>query len=204
MTEGECALVRISAAMATRRKDALQGAFERARGVAPDEAVEEVILQGYLFLGFPAALNAMSMWRRISGRVSPTPTEQDCAGWEARGQVVCAEVYAGQYQRLRENIRALHSDLESWMVMEGYGKVLGRPGLDLTVRELCIASLLAVLGTPKQLFSHLRGAINVGATSTQVEQALELARPYMDEGASGLAWKTWERVVGRQTPHAEA
>ena len=84
MTDGECALVRISAAMATRRKDALQDAFDRARGVAPDEAIEEVVLQGYLFLGFPAALNAMSMWRRISGRVSPEPTEQDCTGWEAR------------------------------------------------------------------------------------------------------------------------
>jgi len=204
VTEGECALVRISAAMATRRKDALQDAFGRARGVAPDEAVEEVILQGYLFLGFPAALNAMSMWRRISGRAPPNPSEQDCAAWEARGQVVCAEVYAGQYQRLREHISALHPDLESWMVREGYGKVLGRPGLDLPVRELCVASLLAVLGTPKQLFSHLRGALNVGATPAQVEQALELARPYMDDVSSGLAWKTWERVVGSRAPHAEA
>ncbi len=203
MSEGECALVRISAAMATRRKDALRDAFDRARGVAPDEAIEEVILQGYLFLGFPAALNAMSLWRRISGRASPEKSEQDCADWEARGQVVCAEVYAGQYQRLRENIRTLHSDLESWMVVEGYGKVLGRPGLDLTVRELCVVSLLGVLGTPKQLFSHLRGAINVGATSAQVEQALEVARPYMDEASSGLAWKTWERVMGNQAPHAE-
>ena len=72
MTEGECALVRISAAMATRRKDALRNAFEKARGVAPDEAIEEVILQGYLFLGFPAALNAMSadMLRELADAVA--------------------------------------------------------------------------------------------------------------------------------------
>ncbi|GMR13911.1 MAG: hypothetical protein BMS9Abin29_2137 [Gemmatimonadota bacterium] len=203
MTEGERALVRISAAMATRRKDDLQDAFDRAHSVAPDEAIEEVILQGYLFLGFPVALNAMSMWRRISGRASPNPSEIDCAGWEARGKVVCAEVYAGQYQRLREHVRALHPDLESWMVIEGYGKVLGRPGLDLPVRELCVASLLAVLGTPKQLFSHLRGAINVGATPGQVELALEVARPYMDEASKALAWRTWERVVASQAPRAE-
>jgi 4-carboxymuconolactone decarboxylase len=202
LTEGERALVRVGAAMATRRKDALQDALDRARGVVPDEAIEEVILQGYLFLCFPVALNAMSMWRRISGRAPPNQSEDDFAGWEARGQVVCAEVYAGQYQRLREHVRALHPDLESWMVVEGYGKVLGRPGLDLRIRELCVAGLLAVLGTPKQLFSHLRGAINVGATPAQVEQALEVARPYMDEASNVLAGRTWERVMASRAPHA--
>ncbi len=133
MTEGGRALVRISAAMATRRKDALHDAFDRARGVAPDEAIEEVVLQGYLFLGFPIALNAMSMWRRISGRAVPGPSEQDCAGWKVRGQAVCAEVY-----------------------------------------------------------TH------------QVEQALEVARPYMDEASSGVARKTWERVLRSRTPDPEA
>ena len=204
MTDAERALVRISAATAVRRKDALQDAFEGARGVADDEAVEEVVLQSYLFLGFPAALNAMSMWRRISGREAPGPSERDIAGWDARGQAVCAKVYAGQYQRLRENIRALHPDVESWMVTEGYGKVLGRPGLDLKTRELCIVGLLAVLNVPKQLFSHLRGAINVGATSDQVQQALEVALPYMNDASRGLARKTWERVLRSRMPDQEA
>lgn len=198
MTEAKRALVRISAAMATRRKEAIRAALGGARGVAEDEEIEEVILQGYLFLGFPASLNAMGLWRRLSGRAAPAPAVADCAAWEARGETVCGSVYAGQYERLRENIRALHPDLEAWMVMEGYGKVLGRAGLDLRTRELCVAALLAVLGTPKQLYSHLRGALNVGASAPQVEQALDLAGAYMDEATRAVAWKTWDRVRGRQ------
>ena len=61
------------------------------------------------------------------------------------------------------------------MLTEGYGKVLGRPGLELEVRELCIAGLLAGLDAAPQLHSHLRGALNVGATPEEVEAALEVA-----------------------------
>ncbi len=32
--------------------------------------------------------------------------------WEGCGRDVCGAVYSGQYERLRENIRALHPDLE--------------------------------------------------------------------------------------------
>ena len=47
-----------------------------------------------------------------------------------RGEEVCRTVYGGQYEGLRRNVRDLHPDMERWMVVEGYGKVLGRPGLD--------------------------------------------------------------------------
>ena len=33
--------------------------------------VEEVILQSYLFAGFPRALNAAREWRRVSGVAAP-------------------------------------------------------------------------------------------------------------------------------------
>ncbi len=55
---------------------------------------------------------------------------------------------------------------------KGYGKVLGRPGLDLATRELCIVALLAVLRTPRQLYSHLRGALNAGAPPPEMEEVL--------------------------------
>jgi len=34
-------------------------------------SVEEIILQSYLFAGFPRALNAMRMWRVVSERPAP-------------------------------------------------------------------------------------------------------------------------------------
>lgn len=197
MTSGERALVRISAALASRDESAVRAALEQALEVADSRQVEEALLQSYLFLGFPALLNGMAQWRRISGTKAPDPTRLDCVEWEARGHDVCGSVYSGQYEQLRENIRALHPDMEQWMVVEGYGKVLGRPGLALETRELCIVALLAVLETPKQLYSHLRGALNVGAAVSDVEAALSEADSFLDDDGRRVSRKVWDKVRDR-------
>ncbi len=197
MTAAERSLVRISAALASRDKTALLAAFEDAREAADNAQVEEVLLQSYLFLGFPASLNGMAAWRRFSGAVPSDAQDLDCAAWADLGHEVCGSVYAGQYHKLRETVRALHPDLEQWMVVEGYGKVLGRPGLPLTTRELCIVASLAVLGVPKQLYSHLRGALNVGVDASDVAEALAQADPYLDEDGRRAAVKVWARVQER-------
>lgn len=110
---------------------------------------------------------------------------------------MCQVVYGGQYGRLRENVRALHPDMERWMVVEGYGKVLGRPGLDLATRELCIVALLAVLGAPRQLYAHLRGALNAGASREEVDLALREGSAFQDEVGRREAGRVWEQVLAR-------
>jgi len=110
---------------------------------------------------------------------------------------VCGRVYSGQYEKLRETVRTLHSDLEQWMVVEGYGKVLGRPGLSLRIRELCIVASLSVVGAPKQLYSHLRGAVNVGAEVADVGEALVQADRYLDEEGRLMSRRVWDKVQQR-------
>lgn len=196
LTPPQEALVALSAALGARCGDALDAALLRASADAEPSEVEEALLQSYLFLGYPAALNAFAAWREISGRRAPAPSA-DAASWEERGSTVCRRVYGGQYEGLRANVRRLHPDMERWMVHEGYGKVLGRPGLSLEVRELCIAALLAALDAPKQLYSHLRGALNAGASAAQVARALELAAEVSEAGARERAAGTWESVRTR-------
>jgi 4-carboxymuconolactone decarboxylase len=194
---GRSLLVHLSAALAARDHQVLRSALEEAaRELAPME-VEETILQSYLFLGYPVALNAFATWREVSGASSPPGAPDDWGGWGKRGEEVCRRVYGGQYEGLRRNVRALHPDMERWMVVEGYGKVLGRPGLDLATRELCIAALLSVLQAHRQLYSHLRGALNAGATSAEVEEVLNLACRYVDEDESESVWAVWGRVKAR-------
>jgi 4-carboxymuconolactone decarboxylase len=190
-------LVRISVALAARDSEALRGALEEGAGLEDPSQVEEVILQSYLFLGYPVALNAFTLWRHLTGLESEEVTPDDWAAWSERGEYVCRIVYGGQYEGLRRNVRALHPDMERWMVVEGYGKVLGRPGLDLATRELCIAGLLAVLETPRQLYSHLRGALNAGAGCAEVEEVLNLACHHLGDGGTEEAWAVWERVRAR-------
>ena len=197
LSRADGALVRLSAVLAARDPARLRAALEACgSGVRPGE-VEEVILQSYLFLGYPTALDAFRSWRRVSGRKAGEAAGEDWEGWIRRGERVCRRVYAGQYEGLRDNIRALHPDMERWMVVEGYGKVLGRPGLELERRELCIAALLAVLGAPTQLYSHLRGALNAGAPRQAVEEAVELACREADQEAAREARTVWERVRSR-------
>lgn len=199
LSDAREALVALSAALAAKDDAALDSALRRAGRDADATAVEETILQSYLFLGYPAALNAFARWRALVGSAAAAPAD-DGEEWATRGERVCQAVYGGQYERLRANVRRLHPDMERWMVEEGYGKVLGREGLDLVTRELCIVALLAVLRAPRQLYSHLRGALNVGASEVEIERALEVALPVGSVSAGDEARDTWAWVRERAAP----
>jgi 4-carboxymuconolactone decarboxylase len=170
-------LVRIAGAIAGSPEGQMRAVMSEAlRDVDPD-AVEEIILQSYLFAGFPRALNAARAWRTVSER--PAPSEDidasvdDLDLWRARGEETCAIVYGESYEKLRRNIRQLHPALDEWMIVDGYGKVLGRPGVDLRTRELCVVAACAVSGQQRQLHSHLHGALNAGASSAELAAVLD-------------------------------
>jgi 4-carboxymuconolactone decarboxylase len=164
--------------------------------------VEELILQTYLFAGFPRALNAARAWRRLSGRNAPTAddgtTYEWVSEWARRGEETCAIVYGEMYRQLRVNIRHLHPALDTWMIVEGYGKVLSRPGLDLKRRELCIIAVCAAADQERQLHSHLHGALNAGATSAEVSAALDAIADMVPADTMARARTLWTRVRRRE------
>lgn len=196
---GSRLLVEISAALAARDDLRLDGALRRAKdGDARQVEVEETLLQSYLFLGYPAALTGIARWREIAG---PPPAESDplaspeCLDdWTERGSRVCERVYGRAYGKLRRNIARTHPAMDRWMVAEGYGKVLGRPELQLRVRELCNVAVLAATTWEPQLHSHLRGALNSGATCAEVEEALEIGLKSVAPEDATRARRLWNRV----------
>jgi 4-carboxymuconolactone decarboxylase len=194
------ALVRVSAAVATRRPDRLEEALRAAATCAAPEEVDEVLLQAHLFVGFPDALEALLLWRSLGGSSAPAPSPEEPVLWAARGPQVCATVYGANYRKLRSNVAALHPDLDRWMVDGGYGRVIGRPGLDLATRELCIVALLAVWNAPRQLHSHLRGALNAGATPHEVGHAVHLALAYLEPPAAQAVRDLWRTLAARRPP----
>ena len=198
MDEARRALVRVSAAMSPCSTVDLRGALRDALHVAEPAEVEEVLLQAYLFAGYPAALNAFKLWRETSARPAPDPVPDDVEEWAARGPVVFDRVYGAQAERLRQNVASLHPDLERWALNEGYGKVLGRTGLELATRELCIAALLATMDAEPQLHAHLRGALNAGASEDDVEDALREAGRGMTAERARAARDVWSRVRERR------
>lgn len=177
LDDAHVALVRLAAAIAAANEQVVRASLARAAAVTPHEWVEEVVLQSYLFAGFPRTLNAAREWRKVSGRPAPSHDhgEQfaDAERWSEDGQRTCRIVYGATYERLRHNIRTLHPALDAWMIVEGYGKVLSRPQLDLRRRELCIVAACAAAGQDRQLHSHLRGALNAGSPVAEVQGVLD-------------------------------
>ena len=167
--------------------------MSRALASASAAEVEEAILQSYLFLGYPAALQALGVWRDLQPEAASVEGAADLEHWRARGNEVFEIVYGGSYEKLTENVRRLHPDVANWMLTEGYGKVLARPALDLKTRELCIVALLAPQDAQQQLYSHLRGALNAGATIAEVDDAV----------AAAISSAPRERAQGARTLWAE-
>ena len=170
------ALVRLAAAIAGADEATTRRVIDETARSAEPALVDEVILQSYLFAGFPRTLNAARMWRAASGVPAPLTDESASARnideWERSGEDTCAIVYGASYEMLRRNVRELHPALDAWMIIDGYGKVLSRPGLDLKRRELCVVAACAAAGQQRQLHSHLHGALNCGATPDEISASL--------------------------------
>jgi 4-carboxymuconolactone decarboxylase len=213
-------LVRVAAALASRDEQILRTALVDTADSAEPAAVEEVLLQSYLFLGFPAAIWGLGIWRSvqvekpITAESRPDSSSSDngepaedreveedrepAHDWKRTGEELCARVYGDNYEKLRRNVRTLHPELDSWMILEGYGKVLSRSVLDLVTRELCIVAALGVTRWEAQLHSHLRGALNVGSEPAEIEAALETGlRLTEDDEWRSRARVLWERVLER-------
>jgi 4-carboxymuconolactone decarboxylase len=194
------ALVRLSAHLAGGSEAEIRLALSQSIGTIDPSWVEELILQTYLFAGFPRALNAAREWRRISGYPAPSAdegAEYDVGAWTTRGEETCEIVYGPFYERLRSNIRTLHPALDSWMIVEGYGKVLGRPQLDLARRELCVVVACAVARQDRQLHSHLHGALHAGVAPDVVSQALASIADLIDASDMLRYENLWTRVTGK-------
>jgi 4-carboxymuconolactone decarboxylase len=205
------ALVLVSAAHASRDEAALRRVLSEAAATVGPEPVEEVLLQAYLFLGFPAAIWAFGIWRSLAPGRRAEHDDHDrlsleagegatdlASTWARAGETVCARVYSSNYEKLRRNVRALHPELDRWMILEGYGKVLSRPAIDLPTRELCIVAAIAVTGWEPQLHSHLRGALNAGAEPAEAEAALEAGLVYAPtEEWRQRARTLWQQILRR-------
>jgi len=199
------ALVRVAAAVARGDVPALEARLRAARDTGlPGLWIEELLLQSMLVVGYPLALVAFGAWRAVAG---PAPAEghgaeplahEEWEAWAARGAAVCREVYGRAYHKLLVNLRALHPALEDLVLVDAYGKVIGRPGFDLKRRELTTVAAIAVLGATQQLHSHLRGALNTGATAAEIESVLTIVESDLDSDRRHAAWEQWDDVKKRK------
>ncbi len=197
------ALVQLAARVAGGTElDVRAGLREVQRAGTPPEWVEELILQSYLFCGFPRTLNAAREWRRTqegqgAGLQRVVQQAGELEAYTVSGEATCARVYGRFYEKLRRNIVDLHPELDRWMIVEGYGKVLSRPGLDLGRRELCIVAACVGSGQDRQLHSHLHGSRNVGVPDSVIAESLASLEGVVEAPNLARAVALWEKVRGQ-------
>ncbi len=192
------ALAVYSAAIALADDDAMT----RAIGVGQRldlsrEMFYEIVLQSYLFLGFPRMLNAAENLDRSlpverNGGGLRQISQSESSQWFENGLSLCRKVYAEKYDSLFGKVAAMAPEVFRWMIIEGYGKVLSRPLLDIVSRELSIIAFLMMENRKKQLHSHIVGAINVGASIELINSVIE------DIGtAAGDGLESSRQIMGR-------
>lgn len=179
---GEAGILgRLGAAAGAGDAAGLERAFAELRDHLDATAIEELLLQTYLFAGFPRAINAFYTWQRWASENGvergDRKVERDDRGlWRERGEALCSQVYHGAFEALQARLERLHPELAEWTLVEGYGKVLGRPGVDPGRRELvAIGTLVAQGEAERQLVAHLRGAVYVGVSPERVADAVRAA-----------------------------
>ena len=105
---------------------------------------------------------------------------------------LCREIYAPNFERLVANMASVSPELSKWMVEEGYGKVLSRPGPTGLEREVASIVFLSISGHPVQLYSHVRGARNLGATRELLVSVVDEAE--LNEAQASLIQGTIAKV----------
>jgi len=128
--------------------------------------LDETLLQLVPFAGFARAINAFSVFREYHPQPAPAPRRG--RGFRRRGESLCRRIYGPVYGRMIARMRGYHPDLADWILEEGYGRVLSRPVLSVRERELIVVAVLSALRLPKQLESHRRGALRMGATAGEL------------------------------------
>lgn len=122
--------------------------------------IYEGLLQTYLFAGFPSALISLKKFNDVISR-GDKYDGYDLHKYSNRGIKNCRIIYGNKFDKLISNIKTFSPEMSEWLIIEGYGKVLGRKGLTLREREVCIVSILSALKYKDQLYSHIVGAIRV-------------------------------------------
>ena len=85
--------------------------------------------------------------------------------------------------------------IQQYITRNAWGDVWQRPGLDLKTRSLITVAMLTALGKQNELKGHVRGALNNGATTAEIQEVLLHASIYCGLPAAVEAFRTAAEVV---------
>ncbi|MEO0650867.1 MAG: carboxymuconolactone decarboxylase family protein [Planctomycetota bacterium] len=186
-------LVRLTVAVVLGAWNDLR-ALRGEEGVRPGLRWREAVLQTHLFAGFPRVVEAFAVLESVGGLGAPGPEEvRSDADRPEHGRALFDRIYGTRADRVRDLLEGAHPDFAAWIEGHAYGRVLTRPGLEASERELLAVAALTATGQDRQLASHARGAVACGARPEAVAAVVDQIRPWIDPSV----WERARRVVER-------
>jgi 4-carboxymuconolactone decarboxylase len=185
----------ISASAVLRNDDAFNKLITIAKSKRiPFAEIYEALLQIYLFAGYPSAILALKQLKENYPvkRLSKA-ADMNLYHFRKSGINNCKKVYGEKSEKLISNIKEFSPDLAEWLVLEGYGKVLGREGLSFKQRELCVVAVLSVLGFEDQLYSHINGAFRARASIEEIRNVIETLSLFGKQSITKFGLKVLKR-----------
>jgi 4-carboxymuconolactone decarboxylase len=153
-------------------------------GVSPLVIRESVYLAA-AFIGFPktenaiAAVNGVFAQRNISLPLVEAGTVYQDARYE-KGLSLQAPIYGNEIKDAMKGLPGnLGEDIPRFLTELLFGDFYTRKGLDLKTRELLSLSILATLGTEKQIRAHAIGNLKVGNDKATLIAAMVQCLPYI-------------------------
>ncbi|MDU9399840.1 carboxymuconolactone decarboxylase family protein [Pseudomonas sp. zfem003] len=90
-----------------------------------------------------------------------------------RGLAKLKEIDGEAGERVVESLAGIAPDFARYLVEFPFGDIYSRPGLDLKSREIAVVAALTALGNAApQLKVHVHGALNVGASCTEIVETI--------------------------------
>ena len=192
----------ISAAIAAHNHSALKTIFPLALEdkVSP-QTISEIILQSHLFLGYPAMIEAARLFsafhapKKVPGHNLASYDTDDVKGWHRQGTGKIRRLYGSQLPQLIDYINSFSPQILTWMVNDGYGRVLSRMGASFQLRELSTVATLTVTSYDNQLLAHIRGTVNIGVDPDLIAQTIDNCRLFCAQSKTNRAHKILRQVT---------
>jgi 4-carboxymuconolactone decarboxylase len=105
------------------------------------------------------------------------------------------QIWGDKAEKVEANLRTLDSDLAELILKVAYDDVFERPGLDLKTKELLAIAHLLDVGSESELKTHIYGALNCGATPTEIKETILHAAMFLGFPKAVVGMKVLKAVL---------
>ena len=106
-----------------------------------------------------------------------------------------AKIWAEKAAATEKALYEIDEDLAKLIIDVAYDDVFARPGLDLKTRELLAIAHLASIGSQSELKTHIYGALNNGASLSEIKETLLHSAMFIGFPRVLAAMKTFKEIV---------